>query len=166
MAREYEFVFSGTKEAFFEQLALLSPFPNDTFSDGKFYYFEDYIVRLVADKLHFGVARGGHSGGYWFIPTVTDLGDRIEFRGTIEHIGSNDPQSPFNKAINRIAEILCFIILLPLILLVKIYLFLEWIVRKLCNRPKPKEITPEDRLFDLMENYFHCIPKHDPRAEE
>ncbi len=47
----------------------------------------------------------------------------------------------------------------PLVLLVWIYVSLERLVRKIINRPKPKEKTDEERLFDLMENYFGCTHK-------
>jgi hypothetical protein len=60
---------------------------NESYSGNKFYYFDDYIVKLVGDDIHFGVARGGHSGGYWFIPTITSFDNRIEFRGSIRYIG-------------------------------------------------------------------------------
>ena len=29
----------------------------------KFYYFDDYIVKIVDNTIHFGVERCGHSGG-------------------------------------------------------------------------------------------------------
>jgi hypothetical protein len=63
---------------------------NASYSSGTFYYFDNYIIKLVGDEMHFGVARGGHSGGYWFVPTITELGDKMEFRGEIRYIGPND----------------------------------------------------------------------------
>ena len=133
---------------------------NDSYSSGTFYYFDNYIVKLVGDEIHFGVARGGHSGGYWFVPTITDLGEKMDFRGEIRYIGlSSENQGAFKKAIDGIGEFLLLILILPIALVIRIYMFMEWLIRKIFNRPKPKEKTIEERLFDLMENYFGCVAK-------
>ncbi|MBR0446660.1 MAG: hypothetical protein IIX23_05120 [Oscillospiraceae bacterium] len=132
---------------------------NTSYSGDTFYYFDDYIVKLVGDEIHFGVARGGHSGGYWFIPTITDLGDRLEFRGEIQYIGPNHNSSTFQKTIDGIGEFVLFVFLLPIFLVIKIYTLMERLVRKICNRPKPKEKTNEEKLYELMENYLGCIEK-------
>ncbi len=155
MSKEYVFEFSGTKEDFLNRLNRFSH--NDSNSSGTFYYFDDYIVELLDDKIHFGIARGGHSGGYWFVPTITDLGDRIEFRGTIRYIGPNDNRGLFKKAMDGIGEFLLLILILPIALIIRLYMFMEWLVRKIFKHPKPKEKTNKERLFDLMENYFGCI---------
>ena len=158
MSKEYIFEFAGTKEDF---INILNRFNHNTsYSSGTFYYFDDYIVKLIGDEIHFGVARGGHSGGYWFVPTITDLGEKMEFRGEIQYIGpGSEKRGVLKKAVDRIEEFLLLILLLPILLIVRGYIFLEWLVRKLCNRPKPKEKTNEERLFDLMENYFGCVGK-------
>ncbi len=67
MSKSYSFDFSGTKEMFLNQL---NEYPNN---NQKFFYFDDYIVELSENEVRFGVARGGHSGGYWFVPTITVL---------------------------------------------------------------------------------------------
>lgn len=152
---EYTFVFPGTKEDFLNSLNRFNH--NTSYSGDTFYYFEDYIVKLVGDEIHFGVARGGHSGGYWFIPTITDLGDRMEFRGTIRYIGPKDNRGTFGKAIDRAGEFLLFVLILPIVLLFKLYTLVERVVRAISNRPKQKEKTEEERLFDLMEKHLGCI---------
>ena len=158
MPKEYIFEFPGTKEEFLDNLNRFEH--NESYSGNKFYYFDDYIVKLVGDEIHFGVARGGHSGGYWYIPTITSFDNRIEFRGSIRHIGSDDEkQGSFKKDINSFGEFLLFILVLPIVVVIRGYVFLEWLVRKILNRPKPKGKTEEERLFDLMENYFGCVGK-------
>lgn len=157
MVKEYVFEFSGTKEDF---LNGLNRFSHDTsYSGDTFYYFHDYIIKKIGDEIHFGVARGGHSSGYWFIPTITDLGDRLELRGEIQYIGPNHDRSTFRKTIDGISEFLLLVLLLPIVLVIRGYMFAEWLVRKICNRPKPKEKTNEERLLDLMENYCGCVSK-------
>lgn len=158
MSKEYVFEFLGTKEAFLNNLNRFSH--NPTYSRGTFYYFDDYIVELIDEEIRFGVARGGHSGGYWFIPTITNYDDRIEFRGTIRYIGpGNENRGAFKKAIDGIGEFLLLILILPIVLVIRGYMFIEWLVRKMLNHPKPKEKTNEERLFDLMENYVGCVGK-------
>lgn len=157
MSREYAFEFPGTKE---DLLNSLNRFHHNTsYSGDTFYYFDDYIVKLVGDEMHFGVARGGHSGGYWFVPTITDLGGKMEFRGEIRYIGPEDNRGPFKKAIDSVGDFLLLLFILPIVLVIRAYMFIEWLIRKIINRPKPKAKTEEERLFDLMENYFGCVSK-------
>lgn len=157
MSKAYIFEFSGTKEDFLNSLNRFSH--NTSYSGDTFYYFHDYIIKKIGDEIHFGVARGGHSGGYWFIPTITDFGDRLEFRGEIRYIGPNHNSSAIKKTIDGIGEFLLFVLLLPIFLVIKIYTLMERLVRKICNRPKPKEKTNEEKLYELMENYLGCIEK-------
>ena len=157
MAKEYIFEFSGTKKDFLNSLNRFNH--NVSYSSGTFYYFDDYIVKLVGDEIHFGVARGGHSGGYWFVPTIIDFGEKMEFRGEIRYIGPNNNCSSYKKAIDSVGEFLLCILILPIVLIIRGYMFIEWLVRKIINRPKPKEKTNEERLFDLMENHFGCVGK-------
>ena len=154
MSKTYAFEFLGTKADFLNSLNRFNH--NTTYSGSTFYYFDDYIVKVVGDEIHFGVARGGHSGGYWFIPTITNLGDKIEFHGKIRYVGSDENQSALKKMIDHIGNALMFILFLPVILVIRLYMLVEWLVRKLCRCPKPKEKSEEARLIELMENYCNC----------
>ena len=53
-------------------------------------------------------------------------------------------------------EILLWIILIPIIIIVKVCLFFSWVVRKIFKRTKPKEESLEDKLYNLMENHLNC----------
>jgi hypothetical protein len=156
MSKEYIFEYTGTKE---ELLGRLNRYHRHSYSDGDFYYFDDYIVKVTEDEIHFGVERGGHSGGYWFIPTITEHDHRLELRGTIRYIGPDDDKhtNAFKKILEWIETVFLFILFLPVILICWIYQFIQWSVRKIRKSPKPK--TTEDKLFDLMENYFGCMRK-------
>ena len=157
MSKEYRFEFPGTKEALLSRCNQFTH--SDSYSRGTFYCLDDYIVELIGEEIRFGIARGGHSGGYWFVPTITDLGDRLEFRGKIRYIGPNENRGFFRKAIDHVGDFLLLIFILPIVLVIRGYMLIEWLVRKIFNRPKPKEKTNEERLFDLMENYFGCVRK-------
>lgn len=165
MSKEYSFEFIGTKEDF---ISKLSAFPNNEYIDSKFYYFDDYIVKIVDDRIHFGVERSGHSGGKWFIPTITEYDNKIEFNGTIQFISlksSSTPtqKSPFRKCLDKIGEYLLYIIVAPIALLaylfVQVFTFIKWLKNKILRRPVIRLKTTEDRLFDLMENKLGCTRK-------
>lgn len=131
----------------------LNKYPNN---NQKFFYFDDYIVEISDSEVRFGVARGGHSGGYWFVPTITEHGGKTAFCGTIEY---NDPytsEKGIKKIVNKIEKILLWIILIPIIIIVKVCLFFSWVVRKILKRTKSKEESLEDRLYNLMENHLGC----------
>lgn len=157
MPKEYVFQFPGTKEDFINTVKRISH--NAVCSNGEYYHFDDYIVKFVGDEIHFGIARGNHSGGYWFVPTITDLDEKLEFRGEIQYAGSTDNRGSFKKTIDSVGDFLLLILILPIVLVIRGYMLVEWLVRKIFNRPKPKAKTNEERLFDLMENYFGCVEK-------
>ncbi len=156
MSQEYTFAFPGTREAFIRSL---ERFSHHAYLGNTFYYVHDYIIKLADGEIHFGVARGGHSGGYWFVPAITDFGNRIEFHGTIRYIGSEEHRGPLKKAMERVGNVLLFVLLLPVMAVVWLCRFVGWLVKKIRNRPKPKEPTIREKLFDLMENQLRCTGK-------
>ena len=156
MAKEFVFKFNGTREEFMNSLNRFAH--TAAYSDGIFYYFDDYMVKRVNDEIHFGVARGGHSGGYWYIPTITERDGKTEFRGTIQYIGpGSESQGGIRKLIDWVELVLGMIVVLPIAALVLAYRFFDGLIRKLRGCPKPKEKTNEERLLDLMVNYFGCV---------
>jgi hypothetical protein len=157
MAKEYVFIFRGTKTDFLNRIS--SNKPDTNYWGTKYFYFHDYIVKIVDGVIHFGVERGGHSGGYWYIPIITERDEQIEFCGKIRYMGPNDDSGLLTRAVDKIWEFVLVILLLPFILLYKVYELTEWLVRKICKRPRPKLKTTEERLFDLMENHLGCVRK-------
>ena len=155
MPQEYIFEFSGTKADFLNHLKSLHQ--GCTYSDDTFYYFDDYIVKLNGDDIQFGIARGSEHGGYWFIPTVTDFGNRIEFRGTIQYIEfHNESPSPIKKTFNKIGEYLLFVLILPLLLAFWLYTLIKRLTDKLSGSLVSQDETLENRLVNLMENRLRC----------
>lgn len=150
MSKSYLFEYPGTKEMFLSQLI---KYPNN---DKKFFCFDDYIVELSENEIRFGVARGGHSGGYWFIPTITELDGKTTFCGTIQYIDPYTSDKGIKKIINKLEEILLFIFLFPVFLIFKIYSFFSWVIRKILKKPDPKQESEEDKLYNLMENHLNC----------
>ena len=150
MSKSYSFEFWGTKEIFLNQL---KKYPNN---DQKFFYFDDYIVELSNGDIRFGVARGGHSGGYWFVPTITEIDGKTTFCGSIKYMDPYTNEKGIKKIANKIEEVLLWIILIPIIIIVTVWLFFSWVVRKIFKRTKLKEESLEDKLYNLMENHLNC----------
>ena len=157
MSNKYTFEFSGTKEDFLNLLNASFNKPYSSFS-GSFYYIDQYIIMLTDNEIHFGVERGGHSGGYWFIPQITELDDRTEFCGEIRYIGPENDRGRIGKVLDSVGGIILFLLLLPITMIIKLYTLINRVIRKICNRPQPI-LTTEERLFDLMENYLSCVRK-------
>ena len=134
----------------------LNKYPNN---NQKVFYFDDYIVEISDNEVRFGVARGGHSGGYWFVPTITEFDGKTTFCGTIKYVDPYTNEKGIKKIINKIEEVLSWIFLIPIIAVIKVYLFFSWLTRKIFKRSKPKEESLEDKLYNLMENYLGCKRK-------
>ena len=163
MSHEYVFVFSGTKDELFEKLGF-----SRLGEDGQRYILDDYIVEKVDEEVRFGIERTGHSGGQWFVSTITECDGKVLLRGTIQYIGPKnaqasdvDKESQLKKCIKKIGEILLYIIVLPIALLayiaVKLSDIFKWLVRKIKREPIVKIKTTEDRLLFLMENQLGCV---------
>ena len=157
MAKEYVFEFHGTKEDILGKISSHRMVPHD--SGTKTFYWNEYLIQIVDGEIHFGVGRGGHSGGYWFIPQISESEDRIEFRGRIQYIGPQDDRRGIAKFLDAIGFSLLCILLLPIFIVAKLYALMEWTVIKITKHPKAKEKTIEDKLFDLMETHLGCVRK-------
>ena len=153
MSEEYIFIFHGTKAMF---LDTIKQFPNN---DNTFFYFNDYIIELNEDKIRFGIERSGHSSGYWFTPTITEVDNQIEFSGTIHYVDSHtdEEQHTFKRAISKFNTLLLSILLLPLALILKLFDIIKCCIGKLLKQSKPTPMTTEDRLYDLMEKHLNCV---------
>lgn len=127
----------------------LNKYPNN---NQRFFYFDDYIVETSENEVRFGVARGGHSGGYWFVPTIIEFDGKTTFSGTIQYIDRYSGEKGIKKIANKIEAIL----LLPIIIIVSLCFFFSWLVKKIFKRTKPKEESLEDKLYNLMENHLNC----------
>lgn len=150
-AKEYVFKFGGSKEAFLNRLRQLT---NDHDRDRRFFYFDNYIVDVKDDEISFGVGRAGHSGGYWFVSHFAEENAQMEFRGTVQYIGPEDDRTKGRKAFDNVLFVLFCILAFPVLLVLWISTGISLIINKL--RKKPKPLTTEENLFDLMENHLGC----------
>ena len=49
-----------------------------------------------------------------------------------------------------------FILILPIVVIIRLYQMVEWVIRKLLKKEKQKSKTTEEKLFDLMINHLGC----------
>ena len=145
--KEYVFRFQGSKEEF---LYLL-----DQKASGKqLRYMGNYMIELIDDEIHFGVERGGHSGGYWFVSKLNEIDSEVEFRGTIKYIGPEYKyRSKAAEVFDNIKIVFLCIIFSPIILVVGTASAINWCIRKIFKLPIK---NTEYRLIDLMENHLNC----------
>lgn len=150
MSKEYIFKYAGSKESF---LTILNSFHTD---NSRFYYFDNYIIEVLADEIRFGIERIGHSGGNWFISKFAQENNQIVFRGTIQYIGpeNSSTRTKTQKAFDKAGEILLYILLFPIVAIFFVISKILWLIRKIRKKTNPE--TTEDKLFDLMEKRLNC----------
>ena len=71
MEKEYTFEFYGTKQQLLNKIS--SNILDNNFSNPKTFYIGEYMIYVTSDKIEFGIQRGGHSGGYWYIPAIEEF---------------------------------------------------------------------------------------------
>ena len=108
-----------------------------------------------------GIERGGHSGGYWYVATLTETEDGTEMRGemvyrSLHGDGSHREATKWEK----VKETL-FVILVGLLCLIPILIIyaIQGILRLIGKlRKKPVEITmsTEEKLTHFMTEVMGC----------
>ena len=139
MQKNYIFIFPGTKEEF---TAVLNKYRE---SEG--FRKDGFLIETNGDEFRFGIERGGHTGGFWYIPTITEIDGKTVFSGKIGYSGKT-----------TVGEIL----FTPIALIIKLYFHILVLTEKRLGHPPQKEETTEDRLFTLMEDRLGCINKYPP----
>lgn len=151
MSKAYCFEYPGTRESFLE---LLERFQNNNHS---YFYFNDYIVDVRDSQYAFGVARSGHSGGYWYKPTAVETDEKIVFTGDIQRSSYDFNAAGDKKKSDKIAKAVFSVILSPLLLLVEVYILVKSLIRRTRRKPPAQADTPEEKLCFLMENILGCV---------
>ena len=108
-----------------------------------------------------GIERGGHSGGYWYAATLTEIEDGTEMRGEIVYRslhgdGSYRESTKWEKAKDVIFTV--FVALLCLIPILVIYA-VQGILRligKLRGKPVEATMSTEEKLTHFMTEVMGC----------
>ena len=177
MSKKYTFEFPGTMTEFLHMLDAI-PAYRSNFGGKKHCSFDGYIVDIIDGEIRFGVNRAGHSGGYWYVPTVTEYPDRVVFCGEIRYMdaghNSSNPPKPKNRS-QRIGDAIFLILFSPFLLIAALFLliivlfeslydFVRWTVCKIFRLPdKPSnERKHKRKLNDLMQRHLHCVKQDTP----
>lgn len=150
MSKKYCFSFPGAKELFAEKIN------HYLMNDKEAFRFQDYLIDISENNFCFGIARGGHSGGYWFVPQVTEQNGNLMISGRIEYSAYRYDETRTEKLLNKIDEFFLYVILSPLILIRKAYQLIKKLIYKIRHKPFSREETEEDRLFYLIETILGC----------
>lgn len=124
--------------------------------DKESFRFQDYIIDVSGNGYRFGLVRGGHSGGYWFEPQVTEQDGNLVISGRIEYLTYPYDGLKEKKLPDKIEGFFLYVLLSPLILIVKAYRLMRGLIDKMRRRPIQREETAEDRLFYLMKMILGC----------
>ena len=106
----------------------------------------------------FGVYRGGHSGGYWYCPCYEYKDGKLIISGKIRYCDYWSQQTGAKRVLNKIEEILLYVILSPLILVALLTRGVIHIYRKIFKKSKPQS-NEEKALFALMIEHLNCKPQ-------
>lgn len=148
MKKQYVYEYCGTLKEFENHL-------KQKYGSDEICRCKDYIVEKVSgSEYHFGISRGGHSSGYWFIAAVSEHNDKTYFIGKIVFKNDNTPTSTIGKIADKLLNFLFIVILLPVAIPCWIYSFIEKTVNRIRKKPLPP--TNEDILNDLMTNFLDC----------
>lgn len=140
MDKEYRFCYHGTKEMFHQHLQN-TPIRN-------------YLISTLDGKISFGIERGGHGSGYWFVPDIVEYDDKIEIVGKIQYFGPEDTRDDKTKRRDKFFAIVATVFLFPLILVSTVVYYIVALLNKMRKNPKP--MTREEKLLDFMKNHLGC----------
>lgn len=119
---------------------------------------QSYLVRISGERLCFGIERCGHSGGYWFCPTVTETDGRLLLRGKLTSGCTPSPNKWYIQMFEALDTVCMALLLAPFFLPVKLCRAIGNGIRRLRGLPPKREETTEDRLCALMETLLGCTP--------
>jgi len=151
--KEYTFVFDGTREALFCKARALQK-ANDAS------LHTNYLITVKEDEISFGIARAGHSGGYWFVPEITEAEGKILLHGTLRYVGPlpDENRTRLQKLKEALKTAFLLLLSLPFLLIFAIGHWIRRFFRWIARKPK-LAVTTEERLYDLMGNYMQCQRK-------
>ena len=108
-----------------------------------------------------GIERGGHSGGYWYVATLTETEDGTEMRGEMVYRslcgdGSYREATKWEKAKETLFVILVGLLcLIPILIIYAIQGILR-LIGKLRGKPVEATMSTEEKLTRFMTEIMGC----------
>ena len=152
----FTYEYPDTKEHFLD--ALSSQF-------GKYYGTTDgkYLIKHKENGNFFlGVERVGHSGGNWYVASVTEENGKTQITGKIVlNPDENGQKTKLETSKSeKIGEILHYILfgipILLILLLFSVVNLFDKIINIFRKKPKPTFLSKEEKLDKFMLEYLNC----------
>ncbi len=111
--------------------------------------------------LNLGIERGGHSGGYWYVATLTETEDGTELRGEIVYRSLHGDGSYREATKREKIQEKFFIAIVVLLCLIPILVFYAvWgillLIGKLRGKPVEATMSTEEKLTRFMTEVMGC----------
>jgi hypothetical protein len=111
-----------------------------------------------------GIERGGHSGGYWYVATLTETEDGTEMRGEIVYRsyhsdGRLREETKWEKILGWIGVSLIVLIAAPAILIGLAVWGIMELIGKLRGKPMEATMSTEEKLTHFMTEVMGCGEK-------
>ena len=108
-----------------------------------------------------GVSRGGHSGGYWYIATLTETEDGTEMRGEIIYRsyhknGEYREDTKWEKIREWLGIVLIVIFFSPVFLIALAIWGIMLLIGKLRGKPVEATMSTEKKLTHFMTEVMGC----------
>lgn len=108
-----------------------------------------------------GIERGGHSGGYWYVATLTQTESGSEMRGEIVYRslhgdGSFREASKWEKLKETLFAVFVGLLCLIPFLIVYAIRGILLLIGKLCGKPVEATMSTEDKLTHFMTEAMGC----------
>ena len=108
-----------------------------------------------------GIERGGHSGGYWYVATLTETEDGTEMRGEIVYRSFHGDGSYREATKREKIQEKFFIAIEALICLIPILVFyavggILLLIGKLRGKPVEVTMSTEEKLTRFMTEVMEC----------
>jgi hypothetical protein len=119
------------------------------------------LYKDTEDGFDLGVARGGHSGGYWYVATLTEADEQTFVSGQIVYRsyhsdGKLREETKWEKILGWIGVSLIVLIAAPAILIGLAVWGIMELIGKLRGRPSEATMTDGEKLTRFMTEAVGC----------
>ena len=100
---------------------------------------DDFLFSQEGGKYSFGIQRGGHSGGYWYVPEYCEIDGLLIIKGKIEYVGPKE---------SKLDAIILAIFLFPVIVLAYLIRGIIWLFKRIIG--KQTSLQPEEKKLNTL----------------
>ena len=121
----------------------------------------DLLCEDTPEGFDLGIERGGHSGGYWYVATLTERDGQTAMSGEIVYRsfhsnGEYREETKWEKILGWIGIVLLIIIFLPVILIALAVTGIMEFIGRLRKNPLKATMSTEEKLTYFMTEVMGC----------